>query len=44
MKVGSAVSSSWKNTGAADWKEKMEEFAKDQPVWSNDLVIQDRRK
>jgi predicted RNA-binding protein with RPS1 domain len=41
---GSAVSSSWKNTGAADWKEKMEEFTKDQPVWSNDLVIQDRRK
>ncbi|KAL3815831.1 hypothetical protein ACHAXA_007473 [Cyclostephanos tholiformis] len=40
----SAVASSWKSTGAADWKERMEEFAKDQPVFANDLVIVDRRK
>ena len=40
----SAVSASWKTTGAADWKERMDEFAKDQPVFANDLVIVDRRK
>jgi predicted RNA-binding protein with RPS1 domain len=40
----SAVSSSWKTTGAADWKERMEEFTKDQPVFANDLVVVDRRK
>lgn len=39
-----AVTSSWKSTGAADWKEKMEEFSKDQPTFTNDLVIVDRRK
>ncbi|KAL3826792.1 hypothetical protein ACHAXA_000618 [Cyclostephanos tholiformis] len=40
----SAVSSSWETTGAADWKERMEEFTKDQPVFANHLVVVDRRK
>jgi len=40
----SAVESSWKNTGAADWKEQMEEFTKDQTTFVNTAVIQDRRK
>ena len=40
----SAVSGSWKNMGAADWKEQMDEFTKTQPLFSNDLVVVDRRK
>jgi predicted RNA-binding protein with RPS1 domain len=39
-----AVSGSWKNTGAADWKAQMDEFTKTQPLFTNDLVIVDRRK
>lgn len=38
------VGSSWKNTGAADWKEQLEEFGKDQTGFTNTAVIQDRRK
>lgn len=41
----SAVASSWKDTGAADWKEQMEEFTKaEQPTFTNDAVVVDRRK
>lgn len=40
----SAVANSWKNTGAADWKEQMEEFSKDQPGFTNTAIVQDRRK
>jgi predicted RNA-binding protein with RPS1 domain len=42
--VASAVSGSWKNMGAADWKASMDDFTKTQPVFSNDLVVVDRRK
>jgi predicted RNA-binding protein with RPS1 domain len=41
---GSPIESSWKNTGAADWKDTMEEFTKEQPVFRNTAVVQDRRK
>lgn len=37
------VAGSWKNTGAADWKEKMEEFSADQPGFTNNAVVVDRR-
>lgn len=38
----SAVENSWKDTGAADWKEQME--AVEQPSFTNTAVVQDRRK
>ncbi|KAL7530525.1 hypothetical protein ACHAWF_003422 [Thalassiosira exigua] len=38
------VGNSWKNTGAADWKEKMDEFTKEQPGFTNTAVVVDRRK
>jgi predicted RNA-binding protein with RPS1 domain len=37
----SAVANSWKDTGAADWKEQMEEFT--QPGFTNTAVVVDRR-
>jgi predicted RNA-binding protein with RPS1 domain len=40
----SPVLSSFKETGAADWKESMEEFAKDQTGFTNTAVVVDRRK
>ena len=39
-----AVSGSWKNTGAADWKESMDTFKEGQPVFENEGVIMQRRK
>ena len=38
----SAVANSWKDTGAADWKEQMGEI--EQPSFTNTAVVQDRRK
>lgn len=38
------VGSSWKDTGAADWKESLEEFGKTQTAFTNTAVVQDRRK
>ena len=38
------VGSSWKDTGAADWKEQMDEFTKEQPGFTNTAVVVDRRK
>ncbi|EED94698.1 predicted protein [Thalassiosira pseudonana CCMP1335] len=38
------IANSWKDTGAGDWKETMDEFTKDQPTFTNTAVIQDRRK
>ncbi|KAL9191236.1 hypothetical protein ACHAXT_000942 [Thalassiosira profunda] len=40
----SPVENNWKNTGAADWKEQLDEFAKVQPGFTNTAVVQDRRK
>lgn len=37
----SAVANSWKDTGAADWKEQMEDFT--QPGFTNNAVVVDRR-
>lgn len=37
----SAVANSWKDTGAADWKEQMGEI--EQPSFTNTAVVQDRR-
>lgn len=42
--AANAVSGSWKNMGAADWREQMDDFTKTQPTFSNDLVVIDRRK
>lgn len=39
-----AVAGSWKNTGAADWKESMEAFMEGQPAFENEGVIMQRRK
>jgi len=36
-----AIAASWKDTGAEDWKEQMQEF--EQPSFTNTAVIQDRR-
>jgi len=38
----SAVANSWKDTGAADWKEQLEEFGKDQPGFTNTAVVVER--
>lgn len=38
------VGSSWKNTGAADWKEQLEEFSKEQTGFTNTAVVVDNRK
>lgn len=38
------VGSSWKDTGAADWKEQLEEFSKVQGAFTNTAVVVDRRK
>jgi len=38
------VGSSWKTTGAADWKEQLDEFSKDQEGFTNTAVVVDRRK
>jgi len=38
------VGSSWKDTGAADWKDQMDEFTKEQPGFTNTAVVVDRRK
>jgi len=37
-----AVTASWKDTGAADWKEQMAEI--EQPTFTNTAVVVDRRK
>jgi len=36
------VGSSWKNTGAADWKEQLAEFGKEQSTFTNTAVIVER--
>lgn len=38
----SAVASSWKETGATDWKEQLDDI--EQPSFVNTAVVQDRRK
>lgn len=38
------VGSSWKDTGAKDWKEQMGEFTKEQAGFTNFAVIEDNRK
>ncbi|EJK64247.1 hypothetical protein THAOC_15040, partial [Thalassiosira oceanica] len=38
----SAVANSWKDTGAADWKEQLEEFGKEQPGFTNGAVVVER--
>lgn len=38
----SAVANSWKSTGAADWKEQLEEFGKDQPGFTNNGIVVER--
>jgi len=38
------IAGSWKDLGAADWKETMDEFVKDQPSFTNTAVVVDRRK
>jgi len=40
----SPVASNFKDMGAADWKDTLGEFSKDQAVFTNTAVIQDRRK
>eukprot|EP00578_Thalassiosira_sp_NH16_P017151 CAMPEP_0181105070 /NCGR_PEP_ID=MMETSP1071-20121207/15768_1 /TAXON_ID=35127 /ORGANISM="Thalassiosira sp., Strain NH16" /LENGTH=387 /DNA_ID=CAMNT_0023188317 /DNA_START=227 /DNA_END=1390 /DNA_ORIENTATION=- len=40
----SPVADSFKNMGAANWKETLGEFAKEQPGFTNTAVVQDRRK
>eukprot|EP00986_Skeletonema_menzelii_P004805 scaffold1680_cov139-Skeletonema_menzelii.AAC.12 len=37
-----AVTASWKDTGAADWKEQMEQI--EQPGFTNTAIVVDRRK
>jgi len=39
----SAVANSWKDTGAADWKDQMDDFTKEQPGFTNTAVVVDRR-
>ena len=41
-KAPDAVTASWKDTGAADWKEQLEQM--EQPSFSNTAVVVDRRK
>mmetsp|Transcript_19124 Transcript_19124/g.28995 ORF Transcript_19124/g.28995 Transcript_19124/m.28995 type:complete len:399 (-) Transcript_19124:146-1342(-) len=36
------VGSSWKNTGAADWKEQLAEFSKEQSTFTNTAVVVER--
>lgn len=38
----SAVANSWKSTGAADWKEQLEEFGQDQPGFTNNGIVVER--
>jgi len=40
----SPVENNWKTTGAADWKDQMEEFKKNQMEFTNTAVVVDRRK
>jgi small subunit ribosomal protein S1 len=38
------IGRSWKDTGASDWQETMDEFGKDQPTFTNTAVVVDMRK
>eukprot|EP00581_Thalassiosira_minuscula_P001149 CAMPEP_0183739104 /NCGR_PEP_ID=MMETSP0737-20130205/56211_1 /TAXON_ID=385413 /ORGANISM="Thalassiosira miniscula, Strain CCMP1093" /LENGTH=377 /DNA_ID=CAMNT_0025973813 /DNA_START=37 /DNA_END=1170 /DNA_ORIENTATION=+ len=37
------IENNWKDTGAADWKESMDTFTKEQPGFTNTAVVVDRR-